>query len=258
MKKLTLTVLAVVAIFVACQKEAYLIKNAKNPVKNGIKVSSSIPGVLLLKDGYPYPNITSINGLTDDEIGWHLDLAQLDFTNTSTSIIPKASNLGGEELYCGGIKTVNMYAGQNMLMGTLTYANDENNLYVTYTAEPDWYMSEIHLYVGTLSATPKSGGGTPVPGKFPVKSTFTSSTLAQSLTYTIPLSSIPSNFIIAAHASVLRVDIDGDIVTKETAWATGPRFTSSKNWATYIIGELGECAPPPPPPPGFTSNQSTK
>lgn len=257
MKKLTLTVLAVVAIFVACQKEASLVKDAKNPVKSGINSTSSIPGVSVVKDGYPYPNITTSNGFSDDDIGWHLDLSQLNLTGTNTPLAPKASNLGGEELYCGGIKTVNLYAGQNILMGTVTYANDESNLYITYTTEPDWYMTEVHLYVGTLSSTPKSGGNTPVPGKFPIKATFSASNLSQTLNYTIPLTSVPSNFIIAAHASVIRVDIDGDIVTKETAWAAGPRFTASKNWATYVVGQLGECGPPPPPP-GFTENQSTK
>ena len=258
MKKLTLAVLAVVTFFVASQKEVSSVKDAKNPVKSGVVTTSQIPGITFLKDGYPYPNITNNSFGANDGIGWFLDLNALAGSYKSTSTQGATSSLGGEELYCGGIKTVNMLAGQNILMGTLTYANDADNLYITYTTNPDWYMSEIHLYVGTLSGTPKSGGGTAVPGKFPIKSTFTSSTLAQSVTYTIPLSNVPaSGFIIAAHSSVLRVDTDGDVVTKETAWAAGPRFTSTKNWATYVVGQLGDCAPPPPPP-GFTSNQSTK
>ena len=127
-------------------------------------------------------------------------------------------------------------------MGTCSYANDANNLYITYSVDSDWYISETHLYAGSLASAPKSGGGTPSPGRFPVKSTFTPSTLAQEITYTIPLSSISStNFIIAAHASVLRVDIDGDVVAKETAWAAGTRFTSNKNWATYISATWGTC-----------------
>ncbi|MFN8283956.1 MAG: hypothetical protein U0U67_12125 [Chitinophagales bacterium] len=256
MKKLSLIILAVVAIFVACQKETSLATKAKSTATpSGFMTTSTIPGVSVLKDGVAYPNLSSTSGFSDDNIGWHIDLPSLNVTHSSST--PKASNLGGEELYCGGIKTVSLLAGQNILMGTLTYANDANNLYITYTTESDWYMTELHLYVGTLSGTPKSGGGTPVPGKFPIKATFNATNLAQSVTYTIPLSSVPANFIIAAHASVIRVDTDGDVVTKETAWANGPRFTASKNWATYIVGQLGDCAPPPPPP-GFSANGTVK
>jgi hypothetical protein len=37
------------------------------------------------------------------------------------------------------------------------------------------------------------------------------------------------------------VDTDGDVIAKETAWAAGTRFTSNKNWATYVTGVMGTC-----------------
>jgi hypothetical protein len=237
-------IILVAAIFlVSCQKE---ITQGNSPIAKtqGVTTISTLPGVSVLKDGYVYPNIQTTNNLgVGDEIGWHVDFEAV--TSGYTNHIPKApttSNLGDASLYCEGIKSIVMYAGQNIPMGTLSYANDAENLYITYSTDPDWYMSEIHLYVGSLLLAPKSGGGTPSPGRFPIKTTFTAATLSQDITYTIPLSSIvQTGIVIAAHASVIRVDIDGDVVAKETAWAAGSRFTSNKNWATYINATLGYC-----------------
>lgn len=241
MKTINSLILVAAVMLVSCQKE---ITNGSTPIAKtqGVTTTSSIPGVSVLKDGYPMPNVQSTNSLGLDQIGWHIDFETV--SSGYTNHVPKAptANLGDASLYCGGIHSLDLYAGQNILMGTVQYANDAENLYVTYSTQPDWFMSEVHLYVGDLSATPKSGGGTPSPGRFPIKSTFSAATLSQDMTYTIPLSSLSSGtFIIAAHASVLRVDIDGDVVAKETAWASGLRFTSNKNWATYSFGSVDYC-----------------
>ena len=230
-------------LMAACQKEVPQVSKPETNV-NKITHIKQTKGVSVIKDGYPYPNIEASNNLSGGQIGWFLDLEEVSSGYSNSPKGPIVSNLGDASLYCGGITTVNLYAGQNILMGTITYANDATNLYVTYTTDPDWYMSEIHLYIGDLSSVPVSGGGTPSPGRFPIKSTFTASTLSQSVTYTIPLNSLTTQtFVIAAHASVMRVDIDGDVVAKETAWAAGTRFTSSKNWATYISGIINRCTP---------------
>jgi hypothetical protein len=243
MKRIYLMSISIIMLMTACQKEvSQATKQAANAT-NGVVTTSTIKGVSLIKDGFPYPNIQSSSSLVDDEIGWFIDFNALAQSNLNAPTKgPVVSSLGDPSLYCGEIKTVNLYAGQNILMGTLTYANDATNFYVTYTTDPDWYMTQTHLYIGALETSPLSGGGTPSPGKFPIKSTFTASTLAQTATYTIPLTSFNlSGFIIAAHASVIRVDIDGDIIAKETAWAAGTRFQSNKNWATYVTGAVSTC-----------------
>ena len=245
MKRTILTCISIMMLMVACQKEATQVSKPETNAKNITNIKH-IKGVSVMKDGYPYPNIETSNSLSDGQIGWFLDLEEVSSGYSNTPKGPIVSNLGDASLYCGGISTVNLYAGQNILMGTITYANDATNLYITYTTNPDWYMSEIHLYVGALISVPLSGGGTPSPGRFPIKSTFTASTLSQSVTYTIPLSTLTSQtLVIAAHASVLRVDVDGDVVAKETAWAAGSRFTSSKNWATYVSATINQCTPIP-------------
>lgn len=240
MRKIFMVCATIVVTMVACQKEASQVTNPVKNSANGVVTTSSYKGVQVKKDGYPYPNIEAVSGFADDDIGWFLDLGSIQ--NNFNSSDGPTSSLGDPNLYCGSIKTVPMYAGQNILMGVLAYANDATNLYITYTTNTDWYMSETHLYAGSLIYAPLSGGGTPSPGKFPIKSTFNAANLAQNITYSIPLSNIPATgLIVAAHASVLRVDIDGDIIAKETAWAAGTRFQSNKNWATYVIASLETC-----------------
>lgn len=242
MRKIFSICMIAMITMVSCQKEAAQV--AKNPVNNGSGVvnTSTIKGVSMIKDGNPYPNFSSSNGFADDEIGWFLDLGAVQSGYTANPMGPLANNLGDASLYCGGIQTVTLYAGQTITMGTLTYANDANNLYITYTTDADWYMTEVHLYVGSKALTPLSGGGTPSPGRFPIGSTFSKSNLAQTVNYTIPLSSLPtSGVIIAAHAAVIRADVDGDVVAKETAWAAGTRFQSNKNWATYVNATISTC-----------------
>lgn len=258
MKKIYLACLSTMLLFSACKKEIEQNLSKATPSTKGIVTNSSIKGVSLLKDGFPYPNISASNSLAGDEIGWFLNLAtiQSNFTTSSSTLSEQKNSLSGS--FCGGIKSATLYAGQNIAMGTLLYANDATNLYIEYTVDPDWYMSEVHLYVGTLASAPKSGGGTPSPGRFPIKSSFNLSNLSQTTSYTIPLSSISGTIIIAAHASVLRVDTDGDVIAKETAWAAGTRFTSNKNWATYVSTSIETCGDGGGGGPvgDFTSNQS--
>lgn len=241
MKKHTLTIIiaCVMIMMASCEKQASISEN-NSSVSGRITNSTQYHRTSVLKDGELY--LQQLSSTKNTGAGWFLDIGVLQ-ENINASKKTKVSSLGNANLYCGGISSVDLLAGQNILMGTLTYANDATNLYVTYTTNSDWYMSEVHLFVGLLENVPKSGGGTPSPGRFPMKQTFSSSNLAQEINWTIPLSSITSgsNFVIAAHTSVLRVDIDGDVVAKETAWAAGTRFQSNKNWATYISASLKPC-----------------
>ncbi len=252
MKSINMLILGVAILLVACQKEVSKgVPSATN--LTGVKTTSTIAGVMLKKDGVPYPNITTSNSFGNDEIGWHIDIQAVENGYTK-STGPVVQSLGNASLYCGGIHTTALMAGQNTNMGTLTWANDANNFYVTYTTNPDWYMSEIHLYVGPLALIPKAGGNPP-PGKFPISTTFTASTLSQSATYTIPLSVLLNGtFAIAAHAAVLNVDSDGDVVGKETAWANGPKIPGAKNWSMYVSAQLDFCGGGPA---DLGKNQST-
>ena len=211
MNRIYLTALFAVFFMVSCQKETSQV------VKNQPTTANSFAAA----------NVS-------DGIGWSVPEGLVSASS-------KSARLSNAVTYCSGINTVTLYAGQNIPMGTLEYANDATNLYVSYNANPDWYFTELHLYAGLLALTPTSGGGTPTPGKFPYKRTFSGSSLSQEENFIIPLSSLAgSDFIIAAHASAIRVE-GTDVVAKETAWADGMRFTSKKSWATYVSASITPC-----------------
>ncbi|HEX8014087.1 MAG TPA: hypothetical protein VF465_02530 [Flavobacterium sp.] len=142
--------------------------------------------------------------------------------------------------------SINIMAGQFTNSGKILIENDATNLYVTYSALPNWYFSEMHLYVGPYANVPLQNGN-PVPGQFPYKKSF--NPLVQTYTFTIPLSAITLDankcLYIAAHSSMKNI-VNGVIVRTETGWAGGIKFPG-KNWATYFNYCLRTCDPPPPP-----------
>lgn len=129
---------------------------------------------------------------------------------------------------CGTPTVVMLIAAQRINVGTVTVSNDATNLKVTYATTGGWNLQELHLYVGDLALIPDTRQGIPIPGQFP-HSVYLNRCVSQ-YTFTIPLSTLGSCFIIAADAKVTRFG------SCETAWGAGTRFSSgnSCNWATYF------------------------
>lgn len=99
-----------------------------------------------------------------------------------------------------GPLVVDLIAGQDTNVGTVTVNDDGTNLTVTYEiTEPGYCMDKTHLYVGT--AAPNKAA----PGKFPYSHTGLSCATMDS--YTIPLSDFGvgsgEDLYVAAHADVL-------------------------------------------------------
>lgn len=140
--------------------------------------------------------------------------------------------------YCGTPASVDLVAGQNAVSGSVSVGNDEENLYVTYSTVGDWSITEVQLYVGTAAGLPVNKGGNPSIGQFPYKVTYTSDVTAY--TFSIPLSTLPSCVTIAAHAVVVRRDLAGNILQKETGWARGPRI-GGNSWAMKFEYCVQEC-----------------
>lgn len=131
----------------------------------------------------------------------------------------------------------NLMAGQNYDSGDLSVYVDLENVYVEYTTTDNWYIRKTHLYVGNCQSIPRNNAGNPIPGQFPISTVHTNGT--QTITYTIPKTSLPECFCVAAHAEVYRVQ-NGLVVQSETAWAAGERFTQ-KSWATFFSICQSDC-----------------
>ncbi len=133
--------------------------------------------------------------------------------------------------------STNLNAGQHFDSGDVNLYVDLNNVYIEYTTNPNWYIKKTHLYVGSCQLIPRNNAGNPMIGQFPISNTYITGT--QSVIYTIPKSSLPECFCVAAHAEVFRKE-NGVIVQTETAWAAGERFTN-RNWATFFSACQSDC-----------------
>ncbi|MGQ9583521.1 MAG: hypothetical protein ACUVV6_08440 [Thermoplasmatota archaeon] len=139
-------------------------------------------------------------------------------------------------------KTVDLIAGKNLKVGTVTVTHDADYLYVTCKiTEPEWYLSETHVGISVEASCPgdqdPSGipakNGNPQPGKFPYKTTH--DPVVTEYKYKIPM---PSDFdageyiCFATHAVVVKME--SNVITQsQTAWGDGHDF-SGRNWAMYF------------------------
>ena len=131
-------------------------------------------------------------------------------------------------------KTVtNFYAGQHILVGTISVTNDATNIYVTFHTTGGWLMQQTHLYIGPLSGLPVGSNGNPKIGNFPYSSAHQPK--ITEFTYTIPLNKISSDcIIVAAHAEVMQLSANGSYVNGQTAWGAGKQISSGGSWASYF------------------------
>jgi hypothetical protein len=144
---------------------------------------------------------------------------------------------------CGDETIVDLIAGQHTDVGSVTVANDEDTLYVTFATEGGWVMLETHLAVATsLDGIPMTPSGNPRIGLFPYQTQHDPA--VTEYTYEISLADAGyepgDELFIAAHASVALIDENGDPVQQETAWGQGPEFPGN-SWAMYFNFTVQSC-----------------
>jgi hypothetical protein len=154
------------------------------------------------------------------------------------------------QTYCGTTTEVILYAGQTIDSGTVTIKNDENNLYVTFSAADPWWLSETHLHVAdSKEGIPQNKKGNPKIGNFDYQTTH--DPLAAEYTYVIAKADLSldenNSVVIAAHAVVVQEDSEGNIIESETGWADGEPFVDKGSWAMYLQYIWQECDTSQPP-----------
>lgn len=160
-----------------------------------------------------------------------------------TELIPSSKTAKCATItYCGS-KTVNLIANQYTNIGTVLVGNDADNLYVTYTATAaNWYLTQMHLFVGDYNAIPKNSSGKPVPGQYPYAVTFNNYNCVKTYTFTIPLSNLPQCFTVSAHAAVIKKS-GGYVCSSATAWGQGTYFSNQCGWGMYYSYCKESCQP---------------
>lgn len=142
---------------------------------------------------------------------------------------------------CGSSVVTPLYAGQTLNAGTVTVSNDGSYIYVRYTTNDPWEISDAHLAVaGSLAGIPQTKKGNPIPGHFAYSAIFNPE--VTDYTFTIPIGSfLPGQTLyVAAHAVVQAPSGSGGT---QTGWGFGPGFPGA-NWATYIQYTVQGCGGP--------------
>lgn len=130
-----------------------------------------------------------------------------------------------------------LYAGKTANAGSVCVDNDTEFLTVTYATTGDWWLDDLHLFVGTsLSQMPQTSVGNPKIGLFPYT---VEDERSQQYTFRIPLGDFKpwacgTTLYVAAHAALVRRDAGGNAYQTETGWANGTRLTTKGSWAMYF------------------------
>lgn len=132
---------------------------------------------------------------------------------------------------------IDLIAGQHFNAGDIVISNDSENIYVTFTTQDGWVLTESHLFVGLLEELPLTPLGNPKIGLFPFS---TSHDQLTNYTYTIPIEDDLECYTIAAHAKVDKY-IDGTLVQSETAWGEGEQISNTGSWAMQSEYCLLDC-----------------
>lgn len=100
-----------------------------------------------------------------------------------------------------GAATYPLYAGRNILIGTIDVTNDATNLVVTYNITVgDWVMTETHLHISTTTTGFPMSNGNVAPGQFDHSTMHDPAVTTYK--YTIPNTWGTGTIYIAAHAKV--------------------------------------------------------
>lgn len=140
---------------------------------------------------------------------------------------------------CGTPTTTPLIAGQNMTAGTVSVYNDATNIYVQYSLESPWLISDAHVAVATtLAGIPQTKTGNPIPGRFAYSATFDPELLTY--TFAVPMAGnyyTGQTLFVAAHAVAQAPRANGG---SQTAWGFGPDFPGN-NWGMYLNYRVQNC-----------------
>ncbi|MCP4442272.1 MAG: hypothetical protein GY810_25470 [Aureispira sp.] len=151
---------------------------------------------------------------------------------------PTVQSSSANSTSCGDPIVTDLYAGQNIPMGTVTMSNTGTDFVVTIATTGNWVINQTQLYAGDAAAMPTNNAGNPMIGQFPYNDPHSGIT---TYTYTIPLANLGACFAVAFHADVALLDANGNVVQTETAWGDGERFVNAGSWATYYNYCVQDC-----------------
>ena len=124
-----------------------------------------------------------------------------------------------------------LLAGKSTPVGAVTAWIENNRLYVKYTVNAPWTMTESHLDIREdWRLIPQTKKHNPIPGHFTYSARHEPTVSEYVYQQELP-EAPPQTFYIAAHAEVVSPTSSS---SSEGAWGAGTRFTNRGNWATFF------------------------
>ncbi len=138
---------------------------------------------------------------------------------------------GDEGVVCEEQLETDLKAGQHFDTGSVTVANDEDEILIGVDTASPYLLAEVHIYVGT-DPVPTNGAGNPSPGQFPYSIEFPEPVASHDLA--VPLAELgvgcDDQLHVAVHAVVVSFDEQGNEVFEETAWGFGEDRFEGMRW----------------------------
>jgi len=146
--------------------------------------------------------------------------------------------------YCGTAIEKDLIAGRKFMVGNLEVGNDDEYIYLTFTALDNWAFSEIHVYVGSKDNLPIGNGKNPKIGKFPFVDSI--DPIESVLKYKILQSELEEYIeeeepvMIVAQAVVQDIDDELNCKTAFAQWDEEYQFSGAR-WGGGFLYEFVEC-----------------
>ena len=126
-----------------------------------------------------------------------------------------------------GVQCKILFADHTIDAGRVCAEVVGDNLEITFSTSGAWKLEEAHLWIGgNLGDIPQTRQGNPKIGNFPYKSG--DITGATNHTFQVPLNNLGiysdvnkgnSDFYVAAHAALRKIDSIGNVIQTESGWA---------------------------------------
>lgn len=140
----------------------------------------------------------------------------------------------------GGEATAELYAGKDMDVGdvNVSYDNVTGELKVQFVVVTEnWTLAETHVHVATsLEGIPQTKKGNPIPGHFDYSGEYALADRITNDTFVVTVGPLEDGdtIYVAAHAEVVELNAQDEVIQEEGAWGYGEDFVGA-NWATCIV-----------------------
>lgn len=135
--------------------------------------------------------------------------------------------------HCSGIHTP-ILSDAGALLGSLSVSNDQTHLYVSFSMQKGWSLSESNLYVGLLSDFPSHQNSEQKTDLFRHK--IIHNDAVDNYTYSIPLTDLKALGCVAVstYSVATFYDVDDKILIKKEGKCNGANLAGSGAFPTYI------------------------